>query len=153
MFMKKFAVAILLSSALIGFGVARSQTPAAKGSGAVAELKQAEHDWADAEKANDTDKLSQLIADDWKAIGPDGVKLTKAEFIDGYKSGKTKTESFEFGAMDVKVIGSVGIVQGTDTEKSSYNGKDSSGKYTWTDVFAKRDGKWVVVRSQLALLK
>jgi ketosteroid isomerase-like protein len=151
--MKKLAVAILLSSALVGFGAARSQTPAAKSPGAAAELKQMEHDWADAEKVNDTDKLSQIIADDWKAIGPDGVKITKAEFIDGYKSGKTKTESFEIGAMEVKVIGSVGIVQGTDTEKSSYNGKDSSGKYAWTDVFAKRDGKWVAVRSQLTMVK
>lgn len=151
--MKKLAVAILLSSALIGFGVARSQTPAAKGSGAAAELKQMEHDWADAEKANDTDKLSQIIADDFKAIGPDGAKVTKAEFIDGYKSGKSKTESFEFGPMDVKVIGSVGIVQGSDTEKSSSQGKDSSGKYVWTDIYAKRDGKWMVVRSQLAQVK
>jgi ketosteroid isomerase-like protein len=151
--MKKFAMAVLLTSALLAFGVARSQTPAAKGPGTVAELKQVEHDWADAEKANDMDKLGQIIADDWKAIGPDGAKVTKAEFIDGYKSGKSKTESYEFGPLDVKVIGTVGIVQGTDTEKSSYAGKDSSGKYAWTDVFAKRDGKWVAVRSQLAPMK
>jgi hypothetical protein len=51
------------------------------------------------------------------------------------------------------VIGSVGIVQGSDTEKSSSQGKDSSGKYVWTDIYAKRDGKWMVVRSQLAQVK
>jgi hypothetical protein len=49
----------------------------------------------------------------------------------------------------VKVLGSVAVVQGTNTEKStSADGKDSSGKYAWMDVFVKRDGKWVVVRSQ-----
>jgi hypothetical protein len=55
--------------------------------------------------------------------------------------------------MDVKVLGSVAVVQGSDTEKSTNDGKDSSGKYVWTDVFAKRDGKWVAVRSQVTLVK
>jgi hypothetical protein len=49
----------------------------------------------------------------------------------------------------VKVLGNVAVVQGTNTEKStSTNGKDSSGKYAWMDVFVRRDGKWVIVRSQ-----
>jgi len=41
-------------------------------------------------------------------------------------------------------------VQGSDTEKSLMNGKDTSGKWVWTDVFVKRDSKWLVVRSQAA---
>ena len=52
--------------------------------------------------------------------------------------------------MDVKVIGNVAVVQGSDTEKSSYKGTDTSGKWAWMDVFVKRDGKWLAVRSQLA---
>ena len=32
-------------------------------------------------------------------------------------------------------------------------GKDTSGKWVWMDVFAKRDGKWVAVRSQAAMVK
>jgi len=45
------------------------------------------------------------------------------------------------------------VVQGSDTEKSSMNGKDTSGKWVWMDVFAKRDGKWVAVRSESTKLK
>jgi hypothetical protein len=55
--------------------------------------------------------------------------------------------------MDVKVIGNVAVVQGSDTEKGTSSGKDSSGKYVWMDVFANRNGKWVVVRSQEAMVK
>ena len=40
-----------------------------------------------------------------------------------------------------------------DTEKSITRGKDSSGKYVWMDVFVKRDGKWVAIRSQSAMVK
>jgi len=32
-------------------------------------------------------------------------------------------------------------------------GKDSSGKYVWMDVFEKREGKWQAVRSQNAMVK
>jgi ketosteroid isomerase-like protein len=65
------------------------------------------------------------------------------------KSGTAKLESFEFGPMDVKVLGSVAVVQGSNTEKSTTSdGKVSSGKYAWMDVFVKRGGKWVIVRSQ-----
>jgi hypothetical protein len=40
------------------------------------------------------------------------------------------------------------VVQGSDDEKSTHNGKDTSGTYTWTDVFQKRGGRWMVIASQ-----
>jgi ketosteroid isomerase-like protein len=145
--MKAFAVAVLLISASAGV---IAQTPATKGPSASATVKQLEKDWTEASKANDMDKLGAILADDWTGIGPDGKTLSKQAYLDMYKSGKSKTETIEIGSMEVKVLGNVAVVQGTDTEKSSFDGKDSSGKYAWMDVFAKRDGKWVAVRSQTA---
>jgi ketosteroid isomerase-like protein len=153
--MKKTILAVFLLAACVGVTVAQTEkaAPAAKAPSTSAAIKQLEHDWTDAAKAADVDKLNAIIADDWTGIGPDGKKMTKQAFLDGYKSGKTKTESFEFGAIDVKVLGNVAVAQGSDTEKSTFEGKDSSGKYAWTDIFAKRDGKWVAVRSQLAKME
>ncbi len=50
--------------------------------------------------------------------------------------------------MKVRVFGDTAIVTGSDTEKSTYKGKDSSGKYVWTDIFVKRNGKWQAVASE-----
>ena len=50
--------------------------------------------------------------------------------------------------MKVRIYGTTAIVTGTDTEKSEYHGKDSSGKYVWTDVWVMRDGRWQAVASQ-----
>lgn len=149
--MRMIAGLVLLAFAC--FGPVHGQEKKAAAASVSDTLKQMEHDWLDAMKAVDIDKLSPMIADDWAGLGPDGVKQTKQGYLDDVKSGKSKIESFEFGPMSVKVIGSVGIVQGSDTEKSTYKGKDSSGKWVWMDVFAKRDGKWQVVRSQTAKIK
>ncbi|MFZ1975057.1 MAG: nuclear transport factor 2 family protein [Candidatus Acidiferrales bacterium] len=145
----KFVGAALLVAACVGLVFARTQTLPAKDLDVAETVKQLEHDWVEAAKIGDTEKVSQILADDWIGIGYDGSKETKQDHLADMKSGRTKLESFEFGPMDVMVLGNVAVVQGSNTEKSSTaDGKDSSGKYAWMDVFVKRDGKWVIVRSQ-----
>jgi len=151
--MKKFAGTILLICVCVGLALAKAQTQAPKAASTAESVKQLEKDWLEAEKAGDTDKLNQILGDDWVAIGLDGKTETKQEFLANLKSGQMKMESFEMGPMQVKMVGGAAVVQGSDTEKSTSNGKDSSGKYVWMDVFAKRDGKWMAVRSQTALVK
>jgi ketosteroid isomerase-like protein len=151
--MKKLAGAVLLISACVGLAFAQMPSPPAKGPSVAQALKQLEQDWVDASKAGDVDKLNRIIADDWIAIGYDGSKETKQSFMANVKSGADKIGSFEFGPMDVKVLGEVAVVQGSDTEKSTTAGKDTSGKWVWMDVFVKHNGRWVVVRSQSAMVK
>jgi uncharacterized protein (TIGR02246 family) len=119
-----------------------------------AKVKQLEHDWIDAEKAGDAEKISAILAEDWQAVNSEGTITTKEQLLTDIRSGAQKLDSYEMGVMDVKVFGGgIAVVQGSDTEKSSYKGKDTSGKYVWTDVFVDRNGKWVAVRSQNALAK
>ena len=153
--MKTVFGSILIACA--GLGVAMADTPApaaaAKGPGVSQSLKQLEQDWSDAIKAGDADKISEIVADDWVGLSYDGKIVTKKKILADLKAGKDKTDSIEMGPMDVKLLGNVAVVQGGDTEKSSMDGKDTSGKWVWMDVFVKRDGKWVAVRSQAAMVK
>jgi len=149
--MTKLAGAVLLFSACAAPAFAQAPPPPAKAPSVSDTLKQLEHDWVDAGKAGDADKLAQILGDDWVALGYAGAaRQTKQGYVALVKSGAVKLESFEFGPMDVKVLGNVAVVLGSDTEKSTTNGKDSSGKYQWLDVFVKRGDKWVAVRSQNA---
>jgi hypothetical protein len=142
--MNKWLGSVLMICAGTGLAWADAPAPAAAPAAAAAAkapttadtLKQIEQDWTEASKA-----------------GPEGKKETKASLLADIKSGKDKVESGENGPMDVKVLGNVAVVQGSDTEKSTMDGKDTSGKYVWTDVFVKRNGNWVAVRSQTAKVK
>jgi ketosteroid isomerase-like protein len=148
--MKKLVGVVLLATACLApvFGQTKSPAPAATADA----VKQLERDWAKAQIAGDLAKLGQIIADDWMGLGADGVKSTKKEFLENVKSGANKLQTFDIGPMDVQVLGNVAVVQGSDTEKSSFKGKDTSGKWVWMDVFVLRDGKWMALRSQSAMV-
>jgi ketosteroid isomerase-like protein len=150
--MLKKLVAALLTIGIGTLALADTQGPmsgaAAEGERTTETLKQLERDWADAERAGDSDKIAQIVADDWTGINNEGSKLTKEQLIARIKSGKVKTECVELGPMEVKVLGDVAVVQGSDVEKGTTNGNYTSGELVWMDVFTKRNGKWVAVRSQ-----
>ncbi len=150
--MRKLVGLLVVLCIWTGLALAQDKAPkkaAAAGSSAAEELRQVERDWTEGQKAGDAGKIGQFLAEDWKGLGPDGKELNKEQYLGQFKSGEQKFESVELGPMDVRVVGNVGIVQGSDTEKSSYKGKDTSGKYVWMDVFQKKDGKWQAVRSEV----
>ena len=111
-------------------------------------IVQMEKDWTEAGIKKDVATLDRILADDWMAIDFEGKTMTKAAALADMKSGASTNSSVELGEMKVRVYGDTAIVHGSDTEKSTYKGKDSSGHYVWTDVFVKRNGRWQAVSSQ-----
>jgi ketosteroid isomerase-like protein len=107
-------------------------------------IMQLTHEWGDAEMASDVDKVSQIIADDWTADYP-GHLITKATLLSDVRSGKGKLLSCELGPHDVKAFGDVAVVQGSVTERRA--GADGVLHFAYMDVWTKRGGKWLVVRS------
>jgi ketosteroid isomerase-like protein len=130
----------------LGAGMALAQKPAP----AADELKQLETAWMDALKSRDAAKLGDILADSWVALNTEGETHDKARYLAGLKSPAKSLDSFEMGPMTVRFFGNTAVVTGSDTEKSMEKGKDSSGKYVWTDVFVKQNGKWKAVASQSA---
>jgi hypothetical protein len=92
--------------------------------------------------------MDRIMADDWIGLDFQGNTNTKAQAIAHLKDGSSTTQSVDLGPMKVRVFGITAIVTGSDTEKSTYKGKDSSGKYVWTDIFVNRNGHWQAVSSE-----
>jgi uncharacterized protein (TIGR02246 family) len=114
-------------------------------------LQSMEQAWLNAEKNHDAAAFEKIVADDWIAITPEGKSQTKAERAAEIKAGHI--DSATLGDMKVRVFGDTAVVTGTDDEVSSEDGKKSSNHYVWTDVFVKRNGKWLAVASQTAQIK
>jgi len=139
------AVGIAVAGAAPGLAIAKDTAKDEKA------LLQLERDWTQASVKADAAALGKILADDWVGQGPFGT-MTKAQTLAELKSGDSKTDSITLGDMKVRIFGDTAIVAGSDDEKSSYKGKDTSGRYTWTDVFVKRKGHWQAVASQATLM-
>ena len=113
-------------------------------------LIQIEHDWADALVKGDVTTWSRCVADDWVGTTPEGNMVTKAGAYADLKAGLVVRELFRLDDLKVRVYGDMAIVFGLETEKSKIHGKDMSGRYRFTDVFMKRDGRWQAVASHLS---
>jgi ketosteroid isomerase-like protein len=152
--MKKIITAIRFVFVVAGLVFAHSpMAPSASLSDADT-LKQLEIDWANASKAADVNWCSQLMADDWRGVGPTGMVKTKEIAINAMQTRDFKLESTDFGPMYVKVWGNVGVVQGgTTVHLLEKDGQHTTYKWAWMDVFEKRGDKWVVTLSQISKLE
>ena len=139
--LRTYLFPIVIASALLG------QTKGGKNA-AEEVLIQIEHEWSQADLKKDAAALNRILAEDWIGIDFEGTVIDKARARRGIVSDAAALESTVLRDMKVRIYGDTAIVTGTDTEKGEYHGKDSSGKYVWTDVFVRRDGRWQAVSSQ-----
>jgi len=141
--MQKLIVVFWAAGSSIAFGqLSKADAPSVEKT-----IIQMERDWTEAGLKKDLKTLDRIIADDWVALDFRGKTVTKAQAIADLKSGSSTDQSVELGEVKVRVFGNTAVVTGGDTEKSTYQGKDSSGKYVWTDVFVNRNGRWQAVAS------
>lgn len=109
-----------------------------------------EMEWADADQRGDAAWFERNLADDYSGVSSRTGKLnTKAEDVADIKNRKDVIESAAASDMQVRVEGNTGIVTGVYTMK----GRDEKGqpfdrRIRYTDVYIKRDGRWLAVASQ-----
>jgi ketosteroid isomerase-like protein len=109
--------------------------------------------WSKAFTTHDVAAIGAIMADDWSGQNDAGKRMDKPSFLAMLKSGKLSITRMTNHDVHGRVFGDIGVAQGMDDETSSYDGKDTSGTYSWTDVFQKRDGRWQAIASQTTEVK
>jgi ketosteroid isomerase-like protein len=117
-----------------------------------AELIRLEHDYARALMTRDRAFLMRFYASDWRGGNWMGF-WSKATMIKSILNARYVVKSMKVRDLKVRVMGDVAIVQGVDEEVTSLDGKDTSGKWAFTDIFARRGGQWVAVASHTSEVK
>ena len=111
-------------------------------------LMKMEQEMADAIVKGDTSVWNKYSADNSVFTDPGGMMMNKAQSMAMFKSGDLKLESIKMDNMKVQMFGNTAVVTYTSMDKGTYKGKDISGEYRWTDVFAKVGGKWKLIAGQ-----
>ena len=128
-------------------------TPAAAQPADNAEVRAAAQAFDDAQLHGDRAVLECMLAPDFLLVHGSGRVGDKKEFIDGYTDPNTHLEPFEISdrlfirpSADTAIVGGDAWVRGTD------HGKPFKQHFRYSDMFAKRNGQWVVVYTQVTPL-
>ncbi|HEX4641059.1 MAG TPA: nuclear transport factor 2 family protein [Chthoniobacterales bacterium] len=123
---------------------------AAFGAGADAELKKIEEQWLDAYMKSDPTFIKNLEAEDYWVVEPDGNISKKADDVKSVTDKKFVLKSATMSDFKCRMIGdNCAVVTATIKMSGTDDGEEFSGDYRGTDVFEKKDGKWMAVASQL----
>ncbi|HYG47716.1 MAG TPA: nuclear transport factor 2 family protein [Allosphingosinicella sp.] len=117
-----------------------------------AELIRLEQDYARALMTRDRDFLMRFYAPDWRGGNWMGF-WSKSTMLKSVLDARYVVKSMNVRDLKVRLMGDTAIVQGVDEEVTSLDGRDTSGKWAFTDVFARRGGQWVAVASHTSEVK
>lgn len=112
-----------------------------------AAVAQLERDWVSAIVKKDTAALDRLLAEEFAGVSPTAHYYDKSMAIDDLTTGTYQVESMALDEVSVNAYGDFAVAFASQQEKSRYAGTDLSGHYHYTNVWAKRDGRWQVVAS------
>ena len=105
--------------------------------------------WAESQSGNDAKAEAPLIHADFKAVGPRGFVLDRAQWLGRYEGG-LHNESFELSEVSERQIGDCGLLIGVQKQTSSYQGRPSVGQFRVTQVWLKQDETWQMASIQLS---
>jgi ketosteroid isomerase-like protein len=108
------------------------------------ELTEIEARLAATYRSGDCDGWGALLAAEWSVIHITGAEITKAAAVHACKSAATKIDSLSSDNLVVRAFGDAAVVTGRTT--ASAGGQTVVLRFT--DVFIRRDGRWLAVASQ-----
>ena len=112
-------------------------------------LKKIQHQWADTRLKRDSSFATQIEADDFTVVWPDGQIINKQDDVKSYEADGAVFSEFKITDLNVRFYGETAIVVGQGSIKGHTPTKDLSGRYVWTDTFVKQNGAWKAVASQV----
>jgi ketosteroid isomerase-like protein len=100
--------------------------------------------WANAERAGDADALEPLLAHDFLLVGPLGFMLDKTQYLGSRRSHDLRHESLAWEDMRIRAYDNAAVTVGSLTQRSTYQGRDASGRFRVTQVAVRHGDRWTI---------
>jgi ketosteroid isomerase-like protein len=101
--------------------------------------------WANAERAGDADALEPLLADDYLGVGPLGFMLDKTQYLRSRRSADLRHASLVWEDVRVRTYDNAAVAVGSLTQRSTFQGRDASGRFRVTQVAVRYGDRWTIV--------
>ena len=105
--------------------------------------------WAEAMVSNDAAWIGSFMANDWVIVSERGIS-TKEHFLSFVESGALTHSRFEMvGEPRVKIYGLTAVLTARVTNTAHFDGQKFDADEFASDMFVKRDGRWLCVLSHI----
>ena len=106
-------------------------------------------DWAEAMVANNPERIGSFMSDDWVIVSERGIS-TKERFMSFVESGALTHSAFEMASdARIEVYGDTAVMTIRVKNTAHFGGQQFDADEWASDVFVKRDGKWLCVLSHI----
>ncbi|MGE0723202.1 MAG: nuclear transport factor 2 family protein [Alphaproteobacteria bacterium] len=102
-------------------------------------------DYVDSVQKGDVRRFDELLADDFLCSNPDGTLIDKAAFL-AQTARPVAISGLAAEDVVVRILGDIAIVHAR-TRYRAADGQSRNGRYT--DVWARRDGRWLAVAAHV----
>jgi uncharacterized protein (TIGR02246 family) len=109
--------------------------------------------WLAALIRGDVTSLEKIIAPDYAITVADGRVLNREQDLAPIRLAQFKFLSAEVEDVRIRIVGTAAIVTGIGKYTILANGKNSTFRERFTDVYAKRDGQWHPIASHSTPLR
>jgi ketosteroid isomerase-like protein len=110
----------------------------------VATIVQLNDDYIDAVRTSNVQRFSEILGDDFLCTLADGSLIDRAQFL-AHAAKPTTALGLQAHDVNVRLLGDTAIVHAA-TSFTYLDGRPGRGRYT--DVWVRRDGRWVAVAAQ-----
>ena len=93
----------------------------------------------------DVQRFDEILAEDFLCSNPDGSLVNKKQFL-GQTARPVTISGLSVQEVRVRILGDVAIIHAR-TSYTTADGEQRTGRYT--DVWARRDGKWLAVSAHV----
>jgi ketosteroid isomerase-like protein len=117
-------------------------------------VRSVEREWLDAYEKHDADAMARILADEFTISYGDGRTENKTQVLESVKAHANAGPASKFSTEEVhaQIDGDSVVLTGRLLQTSDRGGETKTMRFSYTDTYKQRDGRWQVVNSRLSRL-
>lgn len=100
----------------------------------------------------DSGALGELLAEDYRGVGPAGEPSDRKMILEVYRPGGVRLDVYEVEELETRSFGPVGLITGRGRIHGEYGGSEFEHRVRLVDVYVERGAGWQLVFSQVTPL-